>query len=89
MNLLYVFNILEKNGKDVLFETEVQAGTYIRKLIHDIGQKIGIGAHMAQLRRTKAGPFDESTAVNLQDLTDAFHFWKEDGEDEKLRKIIR
>src|SRR3990172_658016 len=31
------FEILEKNGKDVLFKTEVEAGTYIRKLIHDIG----------------------------------------------------
>src|SRR3989344_2057146 len=44
------FDILEKKGKDILFKTKVQAGTYIRKLIHDIGLQIG-GAHMLELRR--------------------------------------
>src|SRR3989338_1776111 len=44
------FNILEIDGKDVLFETEVQAGTYIRKLCDDVGKEIG-GGHMLELRR--------------------------------------
>ena len=58
---VYYFEIMEIEDKDVLFKVGTQAGTYIRKLIHDIGQKIGTGAHMAELRRTKAGPFREST----------------------------
>lgn len=64
------FEILEKDGKDVLFVTEVEAGTYIRKLIHDLGEKIG-GAHMLELRRTKASIFDESTAITLYEFEKA------------------
>jgi H/ACA ribonucleoprotein complex subunit 4 len=61
------FKILEINGKDILFETEVQAGTYIRKLIHDIGEKIG-GAHMLELRRIKAGIFTEEKSLTLYEF---------------------
>ena len=61
------FKILEIDKKDVLFETEVQAGTYIRKLIHDIGLEIG-GAHMLELRRTKAGIFSEDSIYTLYDF---------------------
>ena len=80
------FKILEIRGKDVLFETEVQAGTYIRKLIHDLGEKIG-GAHMTELRRTKAGLFDESTIENLYDFEKAVQSYKE-GDELPLRKMI-
>lgn len=85
---VYYLNIYEIDGQDVLFKTGTQAGTYIRKLIHDIGKKIGCGAHMAELRRTKAGPFTESTLVTLQNLADAFHYWKENGKEDELRKLI-
>jgi H/ACA ribonucleoprotein complex subunit 4 len=54
------FKLLEKQEKDFLFETEVQGGTYIRKLISDLGEKTGLGAHMTELRRTKAGIFTEN-----------------------------
>lgn len=43
-------------------------GTYIRTLVEDIGQLLGCGAHVAQLRRTKAGPFDLSRTVTLEEL---------------------
>ena len=52
------FDILEIQGKDILFKTQVQAGTYIRKLCFDIGEKIG-GAHMLELRRARASIFSE------------------------------
>ncbi len=58
------FKILEIKGKDVLFETQVEAGTYIRKICHDLGEEIG-GAHMLELRRIKAGIFDESSSITL------------------------
>tara|TARA_Y100000310_G_scaffold344848_1_gene459977 strand:- start:655 stop:1551 length:897 start_codon:yes stop_codon:yes gene_type:complete len=68
---VFSWKILEydKKKKEVLFETEVEAGTYIRKLIHDLGLKIG-GAHMSELRRTKAGIFseDNNNFVNLYEL---------------------
>ena len=55
------FEILEQdeNNKDFLFKTEVQGGTYIRKLIDDLGKELGIGAHMLELRRVRAGIFGE------------------------------
>jgi len=80
---------LEKDEKDVLFVVGCEAGTYIRKLIHDLGQKLKIGAHMLELRRTKVGPFKEETAFSLQDLADAYHFYKKEDNEKFLRKIIQ
>ena len=85
---VYYIDILEINGKDVLFKMGCQAGTYVRKLIHDVGRKLG-GAHMAELRRTKAGPFNESDLITLQDLSDALHYYKEKGNDKYIRHCIK
>ncbi len=74
---VYSVNILEIDGKDVLFTISCQAGTYIRKWVHDFGLKVKVNAHMAELRRTKAGPFTEENLVSLHDLSDNYHFWKE------------
>ena len=86
---VYYLEILEIDDKDVLFRTGTEAGTYIRKLIHDIGHKLGCGAHMAELRRTKAGPFGELSLCTLHELTDAYYFWKEEKNERFLRKIIQ
>ncbi len=84
---IYYLDILEIKEKDVLFRIGCQAGTYIRKFCHDVGLKLG-GAHMAELRRTKAGPFAETTLCTLQDLTDALHYYQK-GDDHKIRQIIQ
>ena len=86
---VYYFDIFEIDGKDVLFKVGTEAGTYIRKLIHDIGKKLGTGAHMAELRRIKAGPFDESTLFTLHELNDAYYFWKQEQNGKFLRKVIQ
>lgn len=44
------------------------AGTYIRALAEDIGRKLGTGAHLAELRRTRAGKFAIEQAVTLEKL---------------------
>ena len=62
---IYYFDILEKDDKDVLFIVGCEAGTYIRKLIHDLGQRLKVGAHMLELRRTKAGPFNEDNLFSI------------------------
>ncbi len=82
------FEILEKNEREVLFTAEVEAGTYIRKLVHDLGERIG-GAHMTELRRIQAGIFSENDEnfVNLYDFEKAVEEWK-NGKDEELRKIL-
>jgi|TARA_B100001971_G_C18250384_1_gene577692 H/ACA ribonucleoprotein complex subunit 4 len=85
---IYYIEILEIDGQDVLFKIGCQAGTYIRKICYDIGKKLKVGAHMAELRRTKAGPFDESTLFILQDLADAYHFYKE-GNEKYIRKVVQ
>jgi H/ACA ribonucleoprotein complex subunit 4 len=65
------FEILEQDGKDFVFRTVVQGGTYIRKLIDDLGKALGIGAHMLELRRTRAGIFEENKSVTLYELEEA------------------
>lgn len=80
------FEIFERDGKDFLFVSEVQAGTYIRKLIHDLGEKIG-GAHMLELRRIKAGVFSEENIVSLYDFEKAVKSLK-NGDESELRKIV-
>ena len=46
------------------------AGTYIRTLAEDIGRKVGVGAHLAELRRTRAGRFDLSRSITLDELAE-------------------
>jgi H/ACA ribonucleoprotein complex subunit 4 len=86
---IYYFDILEIQDQDVLFKVGCEAGTYIRKLCHQIGERLGCGAHMSELRRTKAGPFTEKTLFTLQDLQDAFYYYKKEGKEKYLKKIIQ
>lgn len=84
---IHELELLEINGRDVLFRADVQAGTYIRKLCHDLGERIGGGAHMASLRRTRAGTSTEEQAITLQELTDYFAEAKQ-GREEHLREVF-
>ena len=86
---IYYFEILEIDGKDALFKIGCQAGTYIRKVVHDLGQELNVGAHMAELRRTKAGPFTEENLFTLQDLVDAFYYYKKENNEKFIRKVIQ
>lgn len=81
--------ILEVDKRDYLLLIGCEAGTYIRALAHDIGEALGIGAHMQDLRRTASGPFLEKDSVTLHDVKDAYMFWKEEGDEAPLRKLVR
>ena len=86
---VYYSTIYEIKGRDVLFRIGCEAGTYVRTYCHNIGEALGVGAHMAELRRTQVGSFRErENLVTLQDVTDAYHFWKEDGDESFLREAI-
>jgi H/ACA ribonucleoprotein complex subunit 4 len=85
---IYYIDILEINNQDVLMSVGCQAGTYIRKLVFDFGEKLGTGAHMQQLIRTKAGPFNDKEWYSLTDLKDAYQLYQE-GNDSELKKIIK
>lgn len=83
------FDIIEREGNDVLFVTQVQAGTYIRKICDDMGKKIG-GAHMLELRRVQAGIFDEGKETpiySLYDFDKAIEAYK-NGNESLLREMI-
>jgi len=84
---IYYLKIIEIEDQYVLFKVGCQAGTYIRKLIHDFGLKLGTKAHMVQLIRTKAGPFTDKNWSSLHDLKDAYEYYKE-GNEKELKKII-
>ncbi|KXH75171.1 MAG: H/ACA RNA-protein complex component Cbf5p [Candidatus Thorarchaeota archaeon SMTZ-45] len=87
---IYYNKILEIKGRLVLFRVGCQAGTYIRKLCFDIGEALGVGGHMRELRRTRVGTFREDEHMcSLYDLKDAFVFWKEDGDETELRRYLR
>jgi H/ACA ribonucleoprotein complex subunit 4 len=85
---IYGIDLLEGDGRNWLFKVACQSGTYVRKLCYDSGEVIGCGAHMQELRRTRSGPFTEADIFTLYELSEAIDF-REDGDDELLRKIIR
>jgi len=84
---VYEVKVIEISGQDILFSMDCQAGTYVRKFCHDVGQAIGCGAHMAALRRTRVAYFTEKQAVTLQTLTDAF-VAAQNGNDKELMNML-
>jgi H/ACA ribonucleoprotein complex subunit 4 len=85
---IYDIEYLEGDDNNWLFKVSCESGTYIRKLCYDIGEYLGCGAHMQELRRTRSGPFVEDEAYTMYDFSDALDRWKK-GEESYLRKIIR
>lgn len=84
---VFSIDILERTGRDVLIDVGCEGGTYIRSLCVDIGDALGAGAHLQDLRRTEAGSFKESDSVTLQTLRDALEYWRS-GDASELRRIL-
>ena len=66
-----------------------EAGTYIRKLYYDMGELLGPGGSMIELRRSRVHQFNEENLVTMHQLADAYATWKENKDESKLLKIIR
>jgi len=85
------FEIIEGEGNNILFRVACQGGTYVRKLVYDLGKSLGIGAHMLELRRIRAGIFREKDkkypSVNLYDFEKAVEEY-EKGNEKTLRNIL-
>jgi len=79
--------LLEQSGRDVLFEVDCDSGTYIRSLCVDIGDALAVGAHLQDLRRTRAGTLTEKESVSLHDLRDAIEDHKK-GNSKALRAMM-
>lgn len=68
---IYSIEFLGMNGNEVTFRTHCSSGTYIRTLCHDLGQKLGCGAHMSKLVRERVGSFDLKSSLTLEELKHA------------------
>jgi len=66
---VYRIELLDYVQPRLELEIECGSGTYIRSIGRDLGQKLGCGALMSELVRTRIGPFDAESAVPLEDLT--------------------
>ena len=66
--VVHEFAITSVDGDSAAFQATVSAGGYIRSLAHDLGQRLGCGAHLASLRRVAAGPFCADAALSLEEL---------------------
>lgn len=65
---VYKIELLGMHGRDAEFRVLCEAGTYIRTIAHEAGEKLGCGAHLIKLRRTNIGPFSVSDAVTPEDI---------------------
>ena len=85
---IYELDIIEQKERLVLLRILCEAGTYIRKLYYDMGEILGSGGSMIELRRSRVHQFTEKNLVTMHQLADAFAVWKESGDSTKLSKLI-
>jgi len=85
---VYSISDIEVEGRQVLFRVSCQAGTYIRKLVFDLGEVLEVGAHMRELRRVRAGAFTEDHSSTLYDVLKLSQAEPEDRE-ALMRSIVR
>jgi tRNA pseudouridine55 synthase len=69
---VYSLDLLEWALPEVVIDVFCSSGTYVRSLAHDLGEALGVGAHLVGLRRTKSGRFTLRDAVSLRRLRESF-----------------
>jgi tRNA pseudouridine55 synthase len=69
---VYNLELLEWAPPEAVIDVFCSSGTYVRSLAHDLGEKLGCGAHLIGLRRTRSGRFTLRDAVPLRKLKEAF-----------------
>lgn len=67
---VYEFKITDIKLPEVQFEIKCSKGTYIRVIAHDLGEKLGCGAVLSSLRRTRIGDYNVDDAFNINDFID-------------------
>ena len=85
---IYSIDDVEIDGRQVLFRVGCQAGTYIRKLVYDMGEVLRVGAHMRELRRTRSGSFTERDLYSLYDILTLSQA-SSDERESLVRRIVR
>jgi tRNA pseudouridine55 synthase len=69
---VYNLDVLEWAPPEVVVDVYCSSGTYVRSLANDIGELLGVGAHLFGLRRTRSGQFTLRNSVSLRRLQDSF-----------------
>jgi tRNA pseudouridine55 synthase len=67
---LFEYKLTEIEGSVARFVIECSSGTYIRSLAHEMGQKLGCGAHLAEITRLAVGEFSLDQAIKLEELAE-------------------
>jgi tRNA pseudouridine55 synthase len=65
---VYELRLLEVNGSQARLRVHCSGGTYVRSIAHDVGQAVGCGAHLTELRRVASGEFEIDQARTLEQL---------------------
>src|ERR1035438_2334847 len=65
---VYELTLLEVSGSDARLRVHCSGGTYMRSIAHDLGQALGSGAHLIELRRLASGEFEIDQARTLEQL---------------------
>ncbi|MGH9862944.1 MAG: tRNA pseudouridine(55) synthase TruB [Candidatus Acidiferrales bacterium] len=68
---VYRFELTRVEGAEADFIIECAAGTYVRSLAHDLGQRVGSGAHLVEICRTASGEFTLEQSLTLEALEEA------------------
>jgi tRNA pseudouridine55 synthase len=68
---IHALDLVDHQGDHSVFEAECGKGTYVRALARDFGRLLGCHGHIAALRRTRVGPFEEEDSVTTADLMGA------------------
>ncbi|HUF40058.1 MAG TPA: tRNA pseudouridine(55) synthase TruB [Anaerolineales bacterium] len=69
---VYSLELLEWSPPETVIDVFCSSGTYVRSLANDLGENLGVGAHLVGLRRTKSGRFTLRDAVSLRRLRESF-----------------
>ena len=78
---VHELEILALESDRARFHAHVSSGTYVRSIAHDMGKRLGSGAHLSALRRTRVAEFDLASAVTLEALSAA-------GEQQRIPELL-
>ena len=85
---VYESELLETEENKILARVKCESGFYVRVLVRQIAEKLDTEGSMNELRRTMQGELAEDELNTIQEIVDAYHFYKEENDEEKLREVI-
>lgn len=85
----YEIQLLETEKKKALGRVKCESGFYVRVLVQQLSEELGLDAEMTELRRTQQGHLTEYDTYTLQEIVDAYHFYKNEGDEEGLKQILK